>query len=99
MTDDNLNLMYDLAANRLADYEHKSGCPATPERQEAEVVRKPAGRGLVKTGVSSTGEPIYEEMQAPGEIVVRARCCDCGEQRLLPTRPDTRNGGADDGDD
>lgn len=105
MTDDNLNLMYDLSAYRLEAYEHRSGCPARPERQEAEIVRKPASRGLVKTGVSSTGEPIFEEVAAPGEALVRTRCCDCGEQRLQPLRPETKRDpdevreAADDGDE
>lgn len=99
MTDENLNAIYDLSSYRLEAYEHASGCPATPNRQEAEIVRKPAGRGLVQTGVSSTGEPIYEPVAAPGEALVRARCCDCGEQRLYPLRPETkRGGGGDDGD-
>lgn len=80
MTDD---LKHDLSGYRLADHEHLSGCPAKPERQEAEVVRRPPARGLVQSGVAADGEAVYEPAARPGEQMVRARCCDCGAQRLF----------------
>ena len=81
MTDDTLRV--DLSRYVLDDHEHASGCPAEPLRQEADVRRKPPARGLVQSGTTEAGEPVFTAGQQAGEKIVVARCCDCGAQRLF----------------
>lgn len=74
----------DLSGYRLADHEHKSGCPANPGRQEAYTAERPPRTGLVPAGTTDTGEMAYTEKTIPGEHVVVARCVDCGEEHIFP---------------
>jgi hypothetical protein len=68
---------------RLAPHEHLSGCPGKKERQESYFADRPPVTGLVASGTTETGEPIFVSRVVPGEKVIVARCMDCGADRIL----------------
>jgi hypothetical protein len=62
-------MKFDMTKFHLQDHQHKSGCPASPFRQDIFVVT------LMTKG--PRGESV------PGDKAMQSRCMDCGRGRIF----------------